>query len=190
MCNKPARAGGRCLGCFASVPCKVRRDGDDSEAWVAIPIILGKVQSAARRGAPVPVRRPVGRRLGFCPARTVLSLPNWPGRRAMRRSRGLSLSQLHHASGWAWPKYYKGVRRRPLVVSVSPRFPTRSPFPTVVCFKKKRGWPTGTTIGPQADSTEVIVCSANPCSLHCEKPTPPGQAYDPVRQRASPPGSS
>jgi hypothetical protein len=51
-----------------------------------------------RRGALVPAHRPVGRRLGSCPARSARSLPSWTGKRAVRRSRGLFLSRLHHAS--------------------------------------------------------------------------------------------
>jgi hypothetical protein len=169
------------------VPCKVRRNGLDSDASVAIPTKPVKAQTAARRGAPVPVRRPVGRRSGFCPVLTVLWPPSWPGKRAMRRNRDLCLSQPHHASCWPLPKYYKGGRCRPLVVRVSPGFLTRSPFPPVVCFKSKHGWPAGTTIGPQADSRKCLF--ANPRSLHCEKPRL-GQAYDLMRRRAFPPSSS
>ena len=64
---------------------------------------------AARKGAQVPAHRPAGQRLGFCPARSVRSLPNWPGRQAVRRNLDLALSQLHHASRHARPKYYKGI---------------------------------------------------------------------------------
>ena len=90
-----------------------------------------------RTVAPIPAHRPVGPRLRFFPARSALSPPSWPGIPAMRRSRGLFVSQLHDASSRAWPKYYKAVpSAAPLVVKGLTRISRRALLPPTECARE------------------------------------------------------